>query len=141
MKLSDLLVDSEKIENGDWVEITPAAKGKPAFRVCVRGYGNADYRRMQSQMTSTLTSEFGTHANIPTERYDEIDLSCLCETILTDWDGLTEDDETTVIKFSIDKAKEILTNPDARLLRGMIESAARSVTMRRKKKPDAAIKN
>lgn len=141
MKLSDLLVDSEKIENGDWVEITPAAKGKPAFRVCVRGYGNADYRRMQSQMMASLNSEFGTHSNIPPERYEEIDLTCLCETILTNWDGLTEDDEATAIAFSADKAKEILANPDARLLRGMIESAARSVTMRRKKKPDAVIKN
>jgi hypothetical protein len=141
VKLSDLLVDSEKIENGDWVEITPAAKGKPAFRVCVRGYGNADYRRMQSRMSTELNSEFGTHANIPPERYEEVDLTCLCDTILTGWDGLTEDDEATTIQFSADKAKEILANPDARLLRGMIESAARSITMRRKKKPDAVIKN
>lgn len=139
MKLSDLMVDSALIEQGDWALI---ADGEPKpFRVRVRGYGNSDYRKRQSELTASLAAEFGIGANIPSDRYEAIDLALLCETILTGWEGLTEDDGSTEIIFSTDKAKEILADPDARVLRSLIENKARELSIRKKKKTEAAVKN
>jgi len=141
MKLSGLLVDSAKIEQGDWAVIQEGADGAKPFRVLVRGYGNSDYRRRQSELMAALGTEFGVGVDAPSERYQVIDLTLLCETILAGWDGLTEDDGTTEIPFSVDKAKEILADPDARLLRGMIEARARGLTIRRKQKAETAAGN
>lgn len=141
VKLSDLLVDSSVIEQGEWTTVVPGATAddKP-FRVKVRGYGNADYRRRQSEMNAALLAEFGLASAIPAERYEAIDLTLLCETLLCGWDGLNEDDGSD-IAYSVDKAREILANPDARLLRGLIENAARRLTIRKKQRLEDAAKN
>lgn len=139
MKVSSLLVDSAKIEEGDWVTIVEGQGDEKAFRVRVRGYGNSDYRRKQSDLTAAAAIEFA-GATVPTERYQAIDLTLLCETIIAGWDGLTEDDGSE-IAFSAEKAAELMENPDMRLVRGLIENAARGLTIRRKKKADDNVKN
>lgn len=147
MKLSNFIVDSETIEQGDWVTIVeaePDAKPTPkkAFRVKVRGYGNSDYRRLQSELTRALQTEFAFAADkIPWERWEDVESVLLYDTLLTGWDGLTEDDEVTEILYSKEKAKDFITNPDYRPLRTVIEGAVRSITIRKKKASEQATKN
>jgi nitrogen fixation/metabolism regulation signal transduction histidine kinase len=118
----------------------PAQDGEPAFKVHVRGYQNTDYVRRQAELMQKLTREFGTIGNAPADRIKQVDLDLLCETVLTGWEGLT-DAAGKAIEFSADKAKEILASPDALLLRNQIESAANSVSQRRKAVTEDTIKN
>lgn len=152
MKFSEWHVDSKAIEQGQWVTLIPATDGKPQVRVLVRGYGNSDYNRRQSELLRAAEIKFGSSGGTPSEEYQRMDLVLLCETILADWEGFTEEDETAqvpegeprpekTLPFSSERALKELSNPDARILRAIIESSARNVTTRRRQATEAAIKN
>lgn len=124
MRLSDIKVDSKAIEQGEWIDEIPDL---PGLRLKVRGTGNADFRRQQSKLG----------------RRDDIDrvmTQLLVDTVLIDWDGLT-DDAGVPIPYSRDAAQQFLFDPDLRLLRDGVAWAANALSVRRKTDQDEDAKN
>ena len=109
MKLSDLATTTAKIEQGAWIDDIPMP-GMEDVSLHVRGVDNADYRRLQSKLLQQIP--FGRRrAGLGVEDQDRINIRLLRDTVLLDWKGITEDDETTVIPYSKEMAERLLGNP------------------------------
>ena len=108
MKLSALKVDAAQIEQGRWVEDIPDLAG---IRLKVRGIGNTDYRRLFDRKVEAVPRAQRLRGLSPEDR-DRIVGECLHEAVLLDWDGFTEDDDTTPLPYSAETAKALLLDPN-----------------------------
>lgn len=137
MRISDVKVDSSRIEAGDWVDEVP---GFPDVRIKARGTGNNDYRTLRSRLIREVPAadRIGGLSDAAAER---INIALLHQTILNDWEGFTEDDEKTPIKYSKSLALEWLIDPDMRAFRDAVAFAGDVVASRRKVSGEQAVKN
>ena len=135
MKLSAVKVDSDVIEQGEWVD-HPFV---PGVEVKVRGVGNADFRRLAPKLTRQFTPA-QRDAVIPAADQDRITVELLVETILIDWRGLEEEDGSP-LPYSKERARQILSDPDLRIFRDGVDQAATVVATRTKAAREAAIPN
>jgi hypothetical protein len=121
MKLGHAKIDNAKVEQGAWVDNIPEMGD---LRLKVRGIGNSDYRRLASQLVEATPRQFKKAGRIiDTAKLDEINVTCLVDTVLIDWDGL-EGDDGKPLKFDKAAAKTILLNPDYRPFRDAVVWAA-----------------
>lgn len=116
MKLSDIRIDAEAIEEGRWVENIPDMGD---LRLKVRGFGNADYKRLQAKLTAALPR---VKRQDPAEG-ERIFAKLLVETVLQDWDGITGDDDQPVA-FDKDTAAKFLADPSLAPFREAVMYAA-----------------
>lgn len=120
MKLSEIRIDPEKLEQGDWVGDIPEMG---ELRLKVRGIGNSDFRRMQAKLTEAEPRQYRISGRLPPERQDAITAKCLLHTVLIDWDGVLDDDDQP-IPYSQEFAQDLLTKPEFRRFREAVAWAA-----------------
>lgn len=137
MKLSDMKIDLDAKEQGDWVP----SPYLPGVRIKARGYGNADHRALMAQQGRDLASIAGSGREVPIDVQDKNELDILLKTILVDWDGITEDDEKTIVPFSADLARQYLSDASLALLKMSVSYAASQNTFKRKAALVIAAKN
>jgi hypothetical protein len=113
MKLGELTVDPNRVENGAWVEDIPELQG---LRLKVRGNNNADWRRLQAKLLDAVPRKKRMGGRVDPEEQDRIISSCLLSTCLLDWEGL-EDGDGKPIPFSKQTAQKLLTEPEYRRFR------------------------
>lgn len=118
MDLNSLTVDVAKVEEGDWVSQIPELGD---IKLKVRGFANAGYRRMQTELFRAVPlSRRGDAAE-----QERINNQLLIETILIDWTGLT--DNGKVIPYSKELAKKLLTDPQYQPFRDGVFWASHAV--------------
>ena len=137
MKLSSTIVDSATIERGDWVDVIPGLAG---IRIKVRGSNNSDYRKLESQLVREITMADRVEG-LSTVDQDRVTGTLLLETVVLDIDGLTEDDETTPIKYTKDLGAKLFLDPDYRIWRAAAAYAGSVMAERRKSVEAAETKN
>lgn len=120
MKLSDLKIDAEKFEQGAWVDDIPEMGG---LRLKVRGLGNTDFRKTQTRLTEAEPRQYKPRGRLLPERQDAITAICLLDTVLVDWDGLTDENDQPM-PYSKEQAKVLLTEPAYRRFRDAVVWAA-----------------
>lgn len=135
MKLSDMKVDSGRIESGDWVGDLP---GLPSLRLKVRGTGNSTYRALQSKLVRAVPAAERIEG-LSLAHQESIMTELLLQTVLVDWSGL--EDEAGEIKYSPERARELLLDPELRALRDAVATAGDIVANRRKSDLEQAEKN
>lgn len=138
MKLSASKVDSALIEQGGWVENIP---GFPGIRIKARGIGNNDYRSLQSKLLREYPKEKRVDGVIPVPDQDAINGQLALETIVTDIEGITENDEVTPIKYDKTLGAQLFMDPDFRVWRLAAEYAGSEIAERRKEEEAVAAKN
>lgn len=123
MKLTDIKIDSVKVEQGAWVEGIPDLGD---LRLKVRGFGNADYRRLQAKLVDQLPRGKKVGGKIDVADMDRIMSLCLQGAILVDWANLT-DESGAEIPYSTETAAKIINDPNLRPFRDGIVWAANMV--------------
>jgi hypothetical protein len=119
MKLTDVKVDSNRIEEGEWINNISEC---PGLRLRVRGQSNKEWRKLQSKLVEAVPRK----KRINRLDYDEgerITNSLLLNACLIDWDGLTDDDGTA-IPYSKEMAEKLMTDPDYRKFRDAVLTAS-----------------
>jgi len=124
MKLSNLKIDSSKLEQGDWIGDIP---GLGDIRLRVRGLGNDDYRRRQSELSAALPR----HMRKEPAEQDKVMNTLIVETLLEGWENV-EDDTGAPLPFTRENVLEILADPDMRAFSDGVVWAAGIVSERRK---------
>lgn len=137
MKLSSTIVDSAAIERGEWVDVIPGLAG---IRIKARGTNNADYRKLESQLVREVPMAERVDG-LSTVDQDRITGTLLLETVILDIEGLTEDDETTPIKYTKDLGKRLFLDPDYRIWRAAAAYAGTFIAERRKSVEGQETKN
>ncbi len=106
MKLSDLKINSDAVEQGAWVN---DIADMPDLRLKVRGFGNVDDRRIQDLEYQKLPRALKVRGNLSPAGQDAIMTKRLLGAILVDWDGLTGDDDKP-IPYSKEMAEQLLSD-------------------------------
>jgi hypothetical protein len=109
VKLSDLGAAQAKIETGAWIDEIPVP-GMEDVRLRVRGLDNVDYRRLQNKLQNAIPFQMR-RMGLSVEQQDKISIRLLKDTVLLDWEGIFEDDETTPIPYSKEMAERLLASP------------------------------
>ncbi len=120
MKLKNLLVNSERLEQGAWVGEIPEMGN---LRLNVRGFGNREDKRIQARELEKLPRAQRARGKISDEAQDAIMNARLKGAILLGWEGLEEEDGSPVA-MTPDLVETILTDPDYGKLRTSIIWAA-----------------
>lgn len=123
MKLSDMKIDNDRLEQGAWVGDIPEMGD---LRLKVRGMGNSDFRRMQQRLYDAEPRQFKVGGRLDPDRQDAILATCILATVLIDWDGVTDDADQPVA-YSREFAKTLLTEPAYRRFREAVTWAASTV--------------
>jgi len=139
MKLSDIRLDIDAIEAGDWVGDLPFP-GMDGVRFKVRGTGNADYRRLQSKLLRALAAK-RLSPDEEIKASGQITTDLLRQTVLLDWDGIFQEDGTTPLAFTPELAAKLLADPEMRLFVEAVIHAGNVVATRKKDERAAAEKN
>ncbi|MCX5570619.1 MULTISPECIES: hypothetical protein [Kaistia] len=124
MKLANLKIDSARLEHGDWVGDIP---GLGDIRLRVRGLGNDDYRRRQSELSAALPR----HLRKEPAEQDKILNTLIVETLLEGWEKVEADDGKP-LAFTRENVLAILSDPDMRAFSDGVIWAAGAVSERRK---------
>jgi len=120
MRLKDVKVDIEKVEQGAWVENIPELEG---LRVKVRGANNKDWRKLQARLIQSIPRPKRIAGQIDPDELDRINGRLLLETCLLDWSGL-EGDDGKPLPYSKETAKDLLNDPQyARFRDGVLWAA------------------
>ncbi|MCX5518449.1 hypothetical protein OSH10_08375 [Kaistia defluvii] len=131
MRLTNLKIDSAKLEQGDWVGDIP---GLGDIRLLVRGLGNDDYRRRQAELTAALPR----HLRKEPAEQDKVANTLIVETLLEGWEKV-EGDDGKPLPFSREAVLAILSDPDMRAFNDGVIWAASVVSERRKADLDADV--
>lgn len=123
MKISEIQIDPEKLENGAWVKEIPEMEG---LELRVRGIGCAEFRKLQAKLFEAIPRSRRLKGRVSQEDQDRILDTCLHRVILLDWRGI-EDDADQPIAYEKGLALEYLTNPKFKKFREAVVWAASTV--------------
>ena len=123
MKLGNLKIDSAKLEQDDWIGDIPSLGD---IRLRVRGIGNDDYRRRQTELVAALPR----HLRKEPAEQDKITNALIVETLLVGWERV-EGDDGKPLPFSRENVQAILDDPDMRVFVDGVVWAASTVAERR----------
>lgn len=120
MKMKDMAVDTDRVENGAWVDDIPEMEG---LKLKVRGSNNVDWRRLQARLVDAVPRKKRPGGRLDPDEQDRVIALCLLNTCLLDWDGL-EDDDGKALPYSKQMANTLLTEPQYRRFRDGVIWAA-----------------
>lgn len=123
MKLSDLTIDADRLENGDWVDNIPEMGG---VRLKVRGFNNSDWRKLQNTLIEATPRKQRLGGRLDPNTMDEITSKCLLNACLLDWDGLLDDNDKP-IPYDKKRAEQLLKDPQYRKFREAVVWASQIV--------------
>lgn len=137
LKLSSMKVDSQKEREGDWV---------PAFDIddsgsikwFVRSTNYAPFKTARDAVQIRLAKKYG--RNVPDEVLAEEYGKLAVVHLLLGWEGLVDDDDVD-LPFTPEKARDVLTDPEYRNVRGSIYVAAMGVGVSEAEFIEAGAKN
>ena len=123
MKLTDLTLDLESVDNGAWIDDLPDLEGV-SFRV--RGSEYQPYTRaLRAAMAVRGRKELARARAGDTSGYDATTRKLAAEHLLLDWKGI-ESDDGKPIPFTAALALEVMTERQYRpLQRGVLEAIDR----------------
>lgn len=122
MKITDMAIDVDRLENGAWVDETEIE----GLRLKVRGANNLDWRKMQQKLLAAVPRKKRLGAQLELEASENIQTQLMLHCCLLDWDGL-EDKNGNPIPYSLEQAKTFLTDPQWRRFRDAVAVAANFV--------------
>lgn len=122
MDLNQLKVDANKVEEGEWIGDLPDVGD---LRLKVRGLGNRDYRRLMNRLAEAVPRQKKQRGRIDPDEMDKITNKCLLETVLLDWENLSQGGQQ--IPFSKDLAKQLLEDRNFERFRNAVLTAANQV--------------
>lgn len=135
MKLANIKVNSQAIEQGGWVDDVGVAMPELGdLRLKVRGLGNEDYQALYARLAAASPAEDLEGGRPTPAAQRRIQTQCLVETVLLDWGNLD-------VPYSKERAAEILADPDFRALRAGVIYAASVVGRRAAQATEDAAKN
>lgn len=137
MKLSELKVDPQRIENGAWVDNIPEMEG---LRLKVRGAFNADWRKLQSRLVAAVPRQKRARGQLDPAEQDRVMSIVLRDACLLEWDGI-EGDDGQPLPYSKEKATELLTDPQYGKFREAVIWAANTVADQRESDIEEDVKN
>jgi len=106
MKLSNLTVDVNAIENGTWVSDIP---NLPGVRFLVAGMESKAYRKaFAKELRTSTTRKERVSGNLDTDRIQEIQRKLVAKHCLLGWDGVEDDDGNNVL-YSETLAYQLMT--------------------------------
>lgn len=117
MKLSQLKTDIDKKEKGVWVEI-----GADGFSVLIAALGNTEGKKMTARLMKPHRKA-AKRDLVPVEIQQEITRKVIAKHTILDWKGL-EDDNGKKIKYTYEKALEIISNPEFEIIYDRIVEVA-----------------
>lgn len=103
MKIEDIAVDTNLIEQGAWVSDIPELEG---VRLKCRGSDNKDWRRMAQHLVNAVPRKKRIPLLDPAEQ-DRVNAIVIRECGLLDWEGI-EDNDGNPVPYSKKKAEEYL---------------------------------
>lgn len=115
MKLGQMMVDPERATSGAWCRY----QGDAEFLIG-RANGPKAMEAMVSHMRPHVADGVRDLAELPEREQQRIRLEVVCDGVLLGWRGI-EDDDGAPIEFSRQKAREILSKPEAIALLEWIE--------------------
>jgi len=119
MELNQFKIDLDKESNGIWSNIFAEKDG---VKVKVRPINNPDYRHLESKLFLELGPDDRDGTGFKREAIERVQAECLLETILVDWEGLTEDKQP--LPYSKDTARRLLLDRAFSVFRGQVIAAA-----------------
>lgn len=141
--LKKVRTEQAKAVYGAWVD--DKAHGFDGVRFKVRGRWNSDFRALQAKLTAAAPQDLkvvnGFSSELVPSENDRILAECLIETVLLDWEGLREEEESEPIPYSKPKARELLFDPLLTPLRDSIVTASMLVAREGKEQLDDDAKN
>jgi hypothetical protein len=123
MKIGDIAVDADRLENGAWVDDVPEM---PGLRLKVRGSFNADWRKLQQKLLDNIPRKKRMGGRTDLDEQEAIMTKCLLNCCLLDWEGL-EDESGKAIPYSKEFAQKLLSEPQYRRFRESVAWAANMV--------------
>ena len=119
MDINDIKVDSERVEQGDWIGNIPEMGD---LRLKVRGISNADYQRMMQRQIGAIPRNKKAGGRIDPVEMERVGAVCLFATVLLDWDGVKQNG--VAVPYDKDLARKLCTEPDFRRFRNAVAWAA-----------------
>ncbi|MBS7542528.1 hypothetical protein [Ancylobacter oerskovii] len=123
MKLSAIKVNTKAIEAGKWVGDIPEMGD---LRLKVRGIGNSDFNRRYDELVQAIPRAERPNNRLTPDAQRKLTAQLYAETILLDWEGLTDDDGAPVA-FSMEFAEQVLADPEMRDFVFAVRYAAQQV--------------
>lgn len=133
MRLSEIKVDSNAIENGVWIDNIPDMGN---LRLKVRGAGNAAYAAEQAKLLAAAPRSEKVAGRLVPAAADRIMSECLAKATLLGWEGI-EGDDGQPLPYSKETALKLLCDPEYRVLRDAVLWASSQVGQNTNK-PEAA---
>lgn len=141
MKLSDIAIDLDSVENGVWVrnlhEFDADLKG---WHVKARGANNKDWRKMASRLLAAVPRGRRTIDGFDPEEVDKMNVALLVNCGIIDWEGL-ENNEGQPVPYSKDQAQKIFSDPMYRFMFDGAFWACGEVARKRQAEQEADVKN
>jgi len=122
-------VDKEKESSGVWVPIGENARLKIARA------NNPNFKRLFRKLIAPYTAAIRTNS-LPDDVDDEIMIKAIAETILVDWDGITENGAP--VPYSVEKAIEYLKHEP---FRDMVTTFSRDLELFKQAQDEETEKN
>jgi hypothetical protein len=108
MKLSNLKVDVDAIENGTWVSDIP---NLPGVRFLVAGMESKAYKKaFAKELRTSTTRRERASGNVDTDRIQELQKRLVAKHCLLDWDGV-DDDDGKPVPYDPKLALTLMTEP------------------------------
>lgn len=136
MKLSDIALDTEGIENGVWVDDIPKL---PGLRLKVRGSRSKKWRQLTRKLLEAARMRRSASL-LDEDENEKMQTSLLLHAGLVDWDGVERDDGEK-IPFNVIDAEKILTDPQYAFFREGVAWACDVASDRRAAEREDAAKN
>lgn len=137
MKLSDTVVDPQKIEEGDWVGEKYGTPIPELGNIClkVQGVGNAKWKRLQRTLSDAVPRKNRPGGRLKQEEEERITSICLRDASILDWENVEGDGKLAgrdgkvfadgeVVPFDKKAANQLLTDPVYRRFRDGVIWAA-----------------
>lgn len=109
MRLEDIKVDSTKIEQGEWIGDLPEMG---ALLLKARGNQSSDWKKLYRRLSDAVPRARKPGGQLQSADMEQINLKCLLECGIIDWNNLLDSDGVTQIPFSKDLLAKLLSDPD-----------------------------
>jgi hypothetical protein len=140
IKISSIAADLKRENDGDYVEIPPdIIGGGEGILLKVRAFSYAPYLKERNEIVRKWHRAYG-RDQVPLDVAFKADGRLYAKHILLDWKGLDEDDGSPM-KFSIERAEELMTNMEFRLLQDAVQYAAGKIMVIAAEETKAELKN
>jgi len=118
-EINEVKTDKKKEAEGVWIDIGNGGR----LKIARNGNPNTQRKWEKIRADPAIRNSLR-HDTISLEKMDDLILDVLSETVLLDWEGMSENGEP--MKFSVEKAREVLRN--VTVIREIVQNYASDYT-------------